>query len=327
VLLLAILAFAVYDQKPAALKAQTDSKKITSSARQAAKTKSISAKTTIAPTKSSSVVSPPAVAVTKKKAVTSTVVPAGIRTSTKVEPVVTPSPSSSVSSLTPTAPTTTPSPTPVPPTTTSYTSTNWSGYLATSSNYTQISGSWQAPNVTGNGSTTSADASWIGVGGVTSNDLIQVGTQDTVSSSGTVTTSAFYEMLPAASIDITSISVSPGDQMSANINETSTGQWAITITDNTSGQTYTKNVSYTSSNSSAEWIEEDPSYSSRRQIPFDNFGLVNFKSALTTSNGASLNLNSASAQPVTMVNQSDQPIATPSSINSDGMSFSINQDN
>ena len=79
----------------------------------------------------------------------------------KAEPVVTPSPDSSVSGLAPTTPPAPPVPTPSqsqtppPQTTTSYTSTNWAGYLALNASFTSVSGSWIVPAATGNGASTS----------------------------------------------------------------------------------------------------------------------------------------------------------------------------
>jgi hypothetical protein len=186
-----------------------------------------------------------------------------------------------------------------------------------------VSGSWNATLATANGTGTSADGTWIGIGGVTAGDLIQVGTENTFTAGGNISTAAFYELLPAVSQPITSITVTQGDSMSASITETSSGQWNIVITDITTGQSATINVSYTSSYSSAEWIQEDPSYSSRRQIPFDNFGTATFADAGTTADGALLNLSTSTAQPVTMVNHAGQVIALPSAIGSDGASFSV----
>ena len=250
-----------------------------------------------------------------------------VAASVRPEPVVTPSPSSNVSGLTPTAPVTTPSTSQAstPATTTGYTSTNWSGYMATSGTYTSISGNWTATSPTGNGSTTTADSTWIGIGGVISSDLIQTGTQNTVSASGQVSASAFYELLPNVSQTVPGISVTPGDSMSASLSEVSSGQWSFTITDVTNGESYTKTVAYASSHSSAEWIEEDPSYSFRRQIPFDTFGTAFFRNGSTTSNGSSLSLTDSNAQPITMVNRSGQAIATPSALGGGGASFSITQ--
>jgi hypothetical protein len=267
----------------------------------------------------------------------------------KPEPVVTPAPSSSVSGLSPTTSTPTPSSTApttpqIPPTTstptpsstapttpqtstptiaTGYLSTNWSGYLATDANFTGVSASWIVTSPTGNNASISADSTWIGIGGVTSGDLIQTGTQNIVSASGQVSTSAFYELLPVSSQPISDITVSPGDSITASIAEVSGEQWTITITDNTDEESSTITVTYSSSLSSAEWIEEDPSYSSRRQIPFDNFNKASFTNASASANGNTVDLAESTAQPVTMVNNSGQTIAEPSAIGADGSSFNV----
>jgi hypothetical protein len=249
----------------------------------------------------------------------------------KALPVVVPSPQSSVSGLAPastitpgnssgsSAPTTPAS----QPTTTSYTSSNWSGYMANtnSGSYSQISGAWTIPQATSGSSSTSADSTWIGIGGVSTSDLIQVGTQNEFTPSGHLESTAFYEMLPSASINITSMTVSAGDSMTAVLNEISSGEWSISITDVTNGQSFSDTVSYTSSNSSAEWIEEDPSYSTSHQIPFDDYGTVDFAEDSAKASGAVLNLSGADAQPITMVNHANQPISTPSGLESDGASF------
>src|SRR5580658_4257781 len=55
------------------------------------------------------------------------------------------------------------------------TSRNWAGYDATNGSYTSVSGTWTIPNATGSGHT-SADAEWVGIGGIANQDLIQSGT-------------------------------------------------------------------------------------------------------------------------------------------------------
>jgi hypothetical protein len=250
---------------------------------------------------------------------------------TKAEPVVVPSPSSSVSTLTPVAPVavTTPNSTTTPtPTTTAYTSSNWSGYMDTVGSFNEISGSWTATSPYGISNVTSADSCWIGIGGVSSSDLIQVGTQNTISTNGQVFSSAFYELLPNVSQTVPGVTVTPGDSMTASLTEVSSGQWTISITDKTDGQSYTSTVSYASSNSSAEWIEEDPSYSSRRQIPFDNFVMSVFSGGTTSLNDTSDSIQSSNAQPITMVgSMTDQTLATPSAITADGFGFSVARNN
>lgn len=245
-------------------------------------------------------------------------------------PIVVPAPSSSVSSLAPTSPpaatVTPPDSTAAPaaqPSITTYHSTNWAGYFAASGNYTSVSGSWVAPSPTGNGTTTSADATWIGIGGVTSGDLIQIGTDNIVLANGQVQTEAFYELLPAASLPVPTLVVSPGDSITAAISEVAPGSWLMTITDNTTGQTYSNTVGYSSSHSSVEWIQEDPSYSTNRLVPFDNFGSVTFTGAAATSSGTSLTPGSANASPIVLVNRSGTALATPSVLSAGGTSFTV----
>jgi hypothetical protein len=242
-------------------------------------------------------------------------------TASRPQPVVTPSPGSNVTGLAPVAPAAGGSGGGSQTTTTGYTSLNWSGYMATTGNFTAVSGAWTATNPIGVSGATSADSTWIGIGGVSSNDLIQVGTQNIINASGQVSTSAFYELLPDVSQPVPGVTVSAGDSLTASIFEVSSGQWSISIKDLTDGQSSTFTVAYTSSHSSAEWIEEDPSFSSRRQIPFDNFQTVSFATGATVINGSSASIAGAGGLPVTMVNRSNQTIANPSNLS--GSSFTV----
>lgn len=195
--------------------------------------------------------------------------------------------------------------------------------MVSGAKYTKVSGSWTAPVPTGNGRSTTADAAWIGIGGVSSNDLIQVGTENTVTAAGQVDTAVFYELLPDAPIYPSTISVTGGDTISASITETSPGQWTVSLSDTTNGQSFTTSVSYASSYSSAEWIEEDPSFASGSLVPFDNFGSVPFSQTFATANGVSQNIASGTAGSITLVNRRGAAIATPSALGADGASFSV----
>jgi hypothetical protein len=187
--------------------------------------------------------------------------------------------------------------------------------MTTDSTFTAVSSSWLATSPTSTSTTAASfDASWIGIGGVTSADLIQVGTSNTISPSGVVSSSAFYEILPATAMTITSLVVYPGDHMSASITETSTNVWALTITNVTRNQTYSISLSYASAHSSAEWIEEDPSYANGKQTLLDNFGTASFTNGLTTVGGASISIAAANASPITMVNSAGKTMAVPHSV-------------
>jgi hypothetical protein len=289
------------------------------------------------------------------KVVAVTPPPASPKRKAAMPPVVVPVPSSSVNNLVPTSPpasssaTTPPSaatspgsgatsgsgspsgasapssqPTVAPAATpVSYASTNWSGYLLSGGNYTTVSGSWVVPLPTGTGKSTSADASWIGIGGVTAGDLIQIGTDNTVTSSGALTSEGFFEILPAASETVPGLTVTSGDNMTAAITETSPNVWLATLRDVTTGQSYSRTTNYTSSHSSAEWIEEDPSYGNGSLVPFDLFGTAAFSQSSAVDGGTAYTLNSGNASSITLVTNAGKPLATPSAIGSDGASFSV----
>src|SRR6266851_10266207 len=78
------------------------------------------------------------------------------------------------------------------------TSHNWSGYAATSGTYTGITGTWTVP-VPGINGTPGVGATWVGIGGVTGQDLIQAGTQDVAAGGGQAQFQTWIEMLPQAS--------------------------------------------------------------------------------------------------------------------------------
>ena len=199
-------------------------------------------------------------------------------------------------------------------------SSNWAGYVATSGTFTAVGGSWIVPQATGSNANLSADATWVGIGGVSGTDLIQAGTQDIIQN-GTPTYTAWYELLPASSVQIP-LAVHPNDGMTVSIAQQPNGQWQISFSDTTTGQSYQTSVSYASSLSSAEWIEEMPS-DQRGLVSLDNFGTVSFTDGFTVQNGSQVSISGSGAQPMTMITKNDQALATPSSLGADGASFTV----
>lgn len=139
-------------------------------------------------------------------------------------------------------------------TATGWTSGNWSGYAGTTSNATQVSGSWTVPTVTkskGN----AYSSTWVGIDGFVNSDLIQTGTEaDWVG--GKAHYDAWWEILPASETLIPSITVHPGDVMSANIQKGSGSTWQITLKDVTTNVSYSTSKSYSGPGASVEWIQE-----------------------------------------------------------------------
>jgi hypothetical protein len=153
-------------------------------------------------------------------------------------------------------------------------SSNWFGYNQGSIEqgsklFNSITGNWTVPRATQH--TRKQDeysSDWIGIGGgcvdasclVTDSTLIQTGTEQDVAANGKASYSAWWELIPAPSLTITSIMVRPGDRMHASIAEVvpDSNVWTIAIKDLTNGQSYTTTVPYSSTHATAEWIEETP---------------------------------------------------------------------
>ncbi len=154
-------------------------------------------------------------------------------------------------------------------------SSNWSGYnigadypqVPTGTLFTSISGEWTVPTATAHTTGQAEDsASWVGIGGgcitddcsATDSTLIQAGTEQDVSSSGQASYDAWWEIIPETETEI-SLPVHAGDTIQVTIAETSTpGDWSIVIDNLTTGQKFSTTTPYSSSEDTAEWIEETP---------------------------------------------------------------------
>ena len=202
-------------------------------------------------------------------------------------------------------------------------SRNWAGYTATGGTFTAVSGTWSVPRFAPD-SPAGADAIWVGIGGVRSNDLIQAGTQQTVSGHGTTSYQAWIETLPQASRPVP-LTVNAGDTVSVSLQEQPTGDWLIAFENTTTGKQYQETIQYASSRSSAEWVVEAPMARRGRLVPLDTFGSVAFSQAATTRNGQTMSIGQAGGRPVTMIGQRGRPMARPSQLAADGASFDVQQ--
>jgi Peptidase A4 family len=154
------------------------------------------------------------------------------------------------------------------------TSGNWFGYNQGTLEqggklFNSISGQWTVPTATQHtAGQAEASSDWIGIGGgcidagctATDSTLIQTGTEQDVSATGQASYDAWYELVPAPELVITSLTVHPGDRMSASVAEVvgNSNLWSVTLKDLTTGQSYSTTVPYSSSHATAEWIEETP---------------------------------------------------------------------
>jgi len=107
---------------------------------------------------------------------------------------------------------------------------------------------------------------WIGIGGgcvnadcsITDATLIQEGTEQDVAKDGKASYNAWWELIPAPEIKISSFPVHVGDRMKGTITQLAPELWKFTLRNKTTGKTFTKTVPYASSRDTVEWIIETP---------------------------------------------------------------------
>ncbi|HWE15350.1 MAG TPA: G1 family glutamic endopeptidase [Solirubrobacteraceae bacterium] len=214
-------------------------------------------------------------------------------------------------------------------------SSNWFGYNqgALEQNgklFNSITGDWTVPTATQHTSgQAEASSDWIGIGGgcvdsgctVTDGTLIQTGTEQDVSSTGSPSYSAWYELVPAPSLTISSMNVSPGDHMHASVSEVvnDADVWAITIKDVTRNESFSTTVPYPSTHGTAEWIEETPleigTNAGFAALP----NLTNPAFSSGTVNGSAVKLSTS--EEMDLIDSSGKVIGAPSAPNSAGSGF------
>jgi hypothetical protein len=224
------------------------------------------------------------------------------------------------------------------------TSSNWSGYSVHKAGvrFTKVLGAWTQPSATCVPGRQAYSAIWLGLGGFAqnSNALEQIGSEVDCTASGRVSSSAWYELVPAASQPIR-MTVQPGDALSASVSVTG-NRVVLSLVDSTRHRTFTK-VLHTSvlDVSSAEWIVEAPSdcvsANNCQTLPLANFGSEVFSAARAQSVNGHLGTISDRAWGATKIqlqpsgrrfvvlNGSGPTIgtATPSALNPRGTGFSI----
>jgi Peptidase A4 family len=201
-------------------------------------------------------------------------------------------------------------------------SSNWAGYDATGGGFTSVSATWTQPAVTPDPTQDSYSAFWVGLDGAGSNPVEQCGT-DADNGHGTPSYYAWYEMYPAASVVISSMTITPGDVMHGSVVTDGAGDFTLTLSDETTG--VTKIVQKTNAGAqgaSAEVIAEAPS-GAQSILPLADFGSVSFSDCAI--NGAPL--AEAAWQQIDMVDHSTgTTLATASALGTDGASFSVTND-
>jgi hypothetical protein len=207
-------------------------------------------------------------------------------------------------------------------------SDNWSGYAVTPSGapITGIRGGFVVP--TAGLVPPGFAATWAGIGGYSSDDLIQAGVaEQSVPGLPVVGEQyyAWYELLPTSAIQLTgctgesACTVSPGDSITLTINRVEGTTWRIAMGD-TGKWNWWRDVTYDSSESSAEWILEAPTLEVAQTV-LAPVGTVAFGPASTfTAGGVTDPI--AQGDPVTIdLDPGVIAEATPSALSADGEAF------
>ncbi len=208
-------------------------------------------------------------------------------------------------------------------------SVNWAGYAVTpGSGVTAVKSTFTVPNA--GLLPPGFSATWAGIGGYSTSDLIQAGVGEQSVPSNPVLGPqyyAWYEILPAAETPIsgcsgdTNCTVNPGDQITVDIHNVSGNTWSVNLAD-ANHWTFSTTVPYTSTESSAEWIQEAPTLAVVQTIQAP-VGTVHFGPTSTFTRGGSTSTIAAGSP--TLIDEGVGPVneATTSPLASDGQSYNV----
>lgn len=178
-------------------------------------------------------------------------------------------------------------------------STNWAGYAvtavdpdgATTTSFSDVTGTWTQPKVKCVRGEVGAAAFWVGLGGwdQSSRALEQIGTEADCNEQGQVTYSGWCELVPAGPVTL-KLKIHPGDRVTAAV-VASGSQVVFSLKNLTRHTRFSRRLTpnFQLDTGSAEWIAEAPSLCQTNGrctvVPLTNFGRVTFSGAATIGNG------------------------------------------
>ena len=197
--------------------------------------------------------------------------------------------------------------------TTTVLSSNWSGYVELNGPFTSVTGTFSVPSLFAGTPRGDQMSEWVGIdGGNGDNSLIQAGFNESPDPNNPddFIIQPWWEILPAAETYITSVQIQPGDQVTVSIDQISGTNWGITLTDDTNGESFTTDRTYSGPASTAEWILEALTVSGKVATlapysPVVTFSVLGFSGSTTK------------LQEVVMV-QSGTQVSTPSTLTANG---------
>jgi hypothetical protein len=190
-------------------------------------------------------------------------------------------------------------------TTTLVSSSNWAGYAALGSTgtVTKVSGTWVEPKISCSSGKTTDVATWVGIDGYSSNDLVQTGASGDCNA-GSSSYYAWWEVLPSPETTISGFTVHSGDKITATVTySTTTHKFTMTIKDGTQSFSKTKSVSGTYRDSAECIVERDTVGGTLNHL--SKFKTDSFSSCTATIGGTSGGIGSfATVSQIDMYNGS-----------------------
>jgi hypothetical protein len=208
-------------------------------------------------------------------------------------------------------------------------SLNWSGYAVTPhhAKITAVSSTFRVPAA--GVAPPGFAATWSGIGGYKTKDLIQAGTAEQSLPSNPLVGPqyyAWYELLPNSATQLhrcrgdRKCAVKPGDHIAVRISQRSASTWKISMRD-ARHWSWSKFVKYRSTRSSAEWILEAPTLIAA-PTPLAPVGTVRFGPISTyTSSGKKHTIARGNPTKIVLSPGGAFNEATPSALASGGEAF------
>ncbi|GEM_PF-6874989 len=206
---------------------------------------------------------------------------------------------------------------------------NWAGYLAATDlttprtgAVTDVAGQWTVPAVDCSSTPDATVAVWVGMGGAfsASSTIQQAGTASTCIH-GQAGYYAWLQLYPNDPVTL-AMPIQAGDQVAAEVKYLGGSQFQFTLQDLSSGQSSSTARTSPASRDSAEWVLEVPNGTSPSLANFGAFTFTAASAAIGGHSGA-INDHTWKSAPMTMVDQNDQPRATPSSLDAGGDGFDL----
>ena len=215
--------------------------------------------------------------------------------------------------------------------------TIWAGYAVTGTDFTYVQGSWIVAAVDCTKTPKTDSSEWVGIDGWSSNTVEQIGT-DADCLGDTPYYYVWYEFYPLNTIAITDVSIAAGDKFSASVTYEGNNEYLVAITNETTGQGFSKEVEFTGAygsgvpmRNSAEWIEEMDG-AKLSDFDVDSFGTLytGVNSGMDEATDSSIagpitDFGSAVQESISTRNGTDKSKATavPSALAADGASFTV----